>query len=295
MLTTDLSTRMITTLITAFLFRPLDPILYLETLEKNQIRSDGRNLDDFREIMIIPDQINTSYGSSTIKMGNSIIMCTVDGEVVTRNPNGKFPPSVSVNTRVTPYSASKFNQGNTFRARQTIADFGALASQHIERIFNAANILPDLTMFDSAISWKLNLNLTCLNYCGNLLDVALISVMVALKSTKLPRVDYDTNTKIWSLDKEKEGVPLDLKSIIISSTFAFVGSRLFPDPNIEEEDVSNGFIHIAADSTNGNVVYIYKPSGEEVEASDLITCISKTRDRSRKVLCLINEALKRIK
>jgi len=147
-------------------------------------------------------------------------------------------------------------------------------------------------------AWKLTVNILCLDYGGNMLDAALIATITALKSTTLPSITYDTDTKLYEIIESNEdqmGTKLELEHDVTCCSFAFVGNRLIPDPTIEEEDISNGMVHIAIDAADGSLVYLHTSFGKAVDEKDLSQAITQARLRSKEIIHLINEAVKKLK
>ena len=55
--------------------------------------------------------------------------------------------------------------------------------------------LTDLCISKGKLAWVLYCDLVCLDDDGSVLDVAIVALMAALKTLKLPKVEYDVDTK----------------------------------------------------------------------------------------------------
>lgn len=58
-------------------FRVIHPVKYYRDFLNHEIRPDGRELDQFRPIVINVNSIGTSDGSAIVKIGNTTVVCGI--------------------------------------------------------------------------------------------------------------------------------------------------------------------------------------------------------------------------
>jgi len=85
--------------------------------------------------------------------------------------------------------------------------------------------------------WTIFIDIYSINDDGNLIDAAGIGTLVALKITKIPKYDEETEKIIYDEEKEKD-LPLNPINPI-SITIYKIGNNLIVDPIKEEEDSSD--------------------------------------------------------
>ena len=134
------------------------------------------------------------------------------------------------------------------------SEMAQIASYFIYEVIQNSNLmdLKDLCIKPGRLVWAIYIDLTCLNYDGNILDVSIKAVCAALRSMKLPHVEIKDNT-----DEEGETIKLEEndeiiveltnmeniklnKDIPFSCTIAvFDSDKLLVDPTEEEEKISD--------------------------------------------------------
>ena len=128
------------------------------------------------------------------------------------------------------------------------------ASFFIYEVIQNSNIIDpkDLCIKPGRLVWAIYIDITCLNYDGNILDASIKALCAALKSMKLPHVEISDKTneegEVIKLE-ESEEICVDLNKMVnfklnnevpYSCTIAiFDGEKLLVDPTEEEEKISD--------------------------------------------------------
>jgi exosome complex component RRP43 len=128
------------------------------------------------------------------------------------------------------------------------------ASFFIHEVIQNSNIIDpkDLCIKPGRLVWAIYIDITCLNYDGNIFDASIKALCAALKSMKLPHVEIRDNTneegEVMKIE-ENEEICVDLNNMInfklnnevpYSCTIAvFDGEKLLVDPTEEEEKISD--------------------------------------------------------
>lgn len=159
-----------------------------------------------------------------------------------------------------------------------------------QTIFNIVNSsecldLSELIIAEGKLAWVLYCDLVCLDDDGSVLDVAIVALMAALKSLKLPEVKYDKDTKVIEVnDKLKK--PLTLTCLPIASSFmSFEQKYLLVDPTDEECNLADATLTIS--TCDGKLSYVYQPGGSPLEAKQFEKCVKTAHNREMYIKSLL--------
>lgn len=167
----------------------LEPLEFHLSCFANGIRADSRKFDEFRSIAIQRDIIANADGSALIRHGNSSILVAIKAELcepTTKNPGRGF---ISVNLDCTSglddvYSNLKQDMCLAVRILQDVVQSGELLD------------LTSLCIVEGKLVWILHCDLLCLDYGGNILDTAVMGLVAALASLRLPAVAVQNDKDI---------------------------------------------------------------------------------------------------
>lgn len=162
-----------------------------------------------------------------------------------------------------------------------------ILSQTLFNIISNADCvsLDDLCISKGKLVWTLYCDLICLNDGGSILDVAVTALMTALKSLKLPKVTYDTETQTKSIDISIK-TPLKIKSTPVTSTFmTFEEKNLLVDPTSEEEELADKMLTVSI--CDGEICYVHQPGGGIIEPTQFETIIKQAKSREKYIKSLL--------
>lgn len=146
--------------------------------------------------------------------------------------------------------------------------------------------LKDLCIAKGKLAWVLYCDLVCLDDDGAVLDVAAISLMAALKSLQLPKVNYDLDTKSIKVD-DKIKSPLKLKCLPVTTTFVmFEEKYLLVDPTADEESIAETTVTIS--TCDGQLSYVYQPGGSSLQAQQFETLVKHAGNREKYIKLLLS-------
>lgn len=245
------------------------------------MRPDGRELLEFRSTIIHKNCLSKAEGSALVKVGNTTVICGIKAELAepdNSDPNIGF---IVPNIDLSKLCSSKY------RAMGVSVDGQILSQTLFNIIVNSECIDPaDLCIAKRKLAWVLYCDLVCLDDDGSVLDVAVIALVTALRSVKLPKVDYDIDTKVIKVDDE-DRTPLKLKCLPITSTFkVFENKYLVVDPTSDEESIGDTTITISTCDENFN--YIYQPGGNSLEPTQFNAAVKQAVSREKYIKSLIN-------
>lgn len=145
--------------------------------------------------------------------------------------------------------------------------------------------LEELCVAKGRLVWVLYCDLVCLDDDGSVLDVAIIALMAALKSLRLPKILYDMDTKEIQVNEEEKH-SIHLKCIPIASTFmTFEEKYLLVDPTDDEQNLAHATITIA--TCDGKLSYLHQPGGSPLEPEQFEKCVKHANQRENYVKSLL--------
>ena len=154
------------------------------------------------------------------------------------------------------------------------SEIAQVASNFLNQVLHNSGFinLEDLCILEGKFVWVLYIDLTCLNYGGNILDVSVKAMISALKNVKVPHVDLihnmnENNDELLATDngiQEKVELkidgenkqPLNLGNFPISNTICLFDENLLVDPTDEEEDLP-GTTNITVVLTPGDFMIFF--------------------------------------
>lgn len=218
-----------------------------QLIEKSK-RSDGRGLQDYREIKIEQGLIEKAEGSAKVTLGKTEVLVGV--KVETGAPFSDTPNEgvQTVNAELVPLASPSFEPGppdeNSIELAR-IVDRGIRESKAIDT--GKLCIEPGKKVF------VIFVDVYVLNHDGNLIDASALAAMAALLNTKMSNYEIkDGEVKI------KQGyTQLPLKSRPITITIGKINNTLIVDPWLEEEKVMDSRISMAVDEA-GNICAVQK-------------------------------------
>jgi exosome complex component RRP43 len=150
--------------------------------------------------------------------------------------------------------------------------------------------LKELCIAKGKLAWVLYCDLVCLDDDGAVLDVAALSLMTALKSLKLPKVTYDSDTKAIKAD-DKIKKPLNLKCLPVTSTFVLFEEKfLLADPTADEESIIETTVTISV--SDGEISYVYQPGGSSLLPQQFESLVKQATNREKYLKSLLESIFK---
>jgi len=285
-------------------------------------RADGRSsLAAIRPVSISVGNIGTADGSSIVKQGETSVVCGVKLELATPKPESPEEGFVVPNMELGPLCHPQFKPGPPSEMAQTVSQFVYQALK------NSAFLDPkDLCVEKAKLVWAVYVDLVCLNFGGNVLDVALKAAVAALRNTTMPKVQVVRSSGGRKADndddEEDDGqeekeievdligprkcLPLSQRPPLSCTIAVFDQDKLLVDPTEDEEKLSSGTITVAvqlpsegvdagneADSVAESKVEIChfdKPGGAAISRETVQKCCLLAKKQARQIKKLIDAA-----
>lgn len=241
----------------------------VESIEED-IRTDGRSCEDYRQIEIETRNLPNTNGSSRCKIGKTEVLVGVKAEVVDadlHNPSiGKINISVDCSATASPHLAGR---GSETMEQEVLSVLNLLYSS-----IDALN-LTDLCIVKGESCWLLNIDVLFIQCGGNLFDAASFALKAALHSTTMPDVSVagegiemeleisDDPYKVWKLNTSMCPICITLYQ---------EGESFAVDLTEEESECSTGHIHVGV-LPSGEVSAMEKSGAGNLEPIALLEMI----------------------
>ena len=202
-------------------------------------RFDGRKLDEFRDIIIETGASKKAEGSARVKIGNTEVIVGVKMDITAPYPDSPDKGNLMVTTELLPLSSDRFESGPPSIESIELARI-------IDRMIRESKFieLDKLCIKEGEKVWNIFIDIYSINADGNLLDAAGIGAIAALKNTKIPKYNKETDKVIFG-EWTNEKLPVK-KETPLSITFHKIGSHFIVDPTQEEEDASGTRVTIGS-------------------------------------------------
>lgn len=270
-------------------FKTAEPQEYHRSFLKENCRSDGRELGEFRTTTLNIGSISTADGSALVKVGNTTVICGIKAELA--NPTVEAPNKgyIVPNVDLPPLCSSRFRPGPPGEQAQA-------ASQFISDVIESSEVIQteDLCIERGKLCWVLYCDIMCLDYDGNVLDASLIALVAALKNTQLPKVTLNSETCAPEVNVEKRHRLRIQKHPVCASFAVFDNSILIVDPTAEEESLSTAKLTVVTDEED-RLCSVHKPGGTSLSGEKLQECISRATARHREIRKLIDKVILSVK
>lgn len=206
----------------------------LKFLDEN-IRYDGRQKDQYREISIERGVSANADGSAIVKIGDTEVIVGVKMEIGTPFPDTPDAGVLMVNVELSPIASKEFETGPPgFNAIELarVTDRGVRESRAMD--------VSKLCIESGSKVWIAGVDIVVLNDAGNLFDACSLAAITAIKDTKMPalvdgKIDYHA---------EPSG-ELPLMQEPIGVTVYKIGNHLLIDPTHREIEVSDARLTVA--------------------------------------------------
>ncbi|MBS3137454.1 exosome complex protein Rrp42 [Candidatus Woesearchaeota archaeon] len=243
---------------------------------QQNMRLDGRGLEEFRKIEVELDISKTAEGSARVKIGDTEVLAGV--KMIISNPFPDTPEdgAIMINAEFLPMASARFESGppgieSIELAR--IVDRGLRESKAID--------VKKLCIKKGEKVWAVSVDIITMNDDGNLLDAAALATILAVKHTRYPsfdgiEVDY----------KELTDTPLEITKIPITVTVCKTGSYIFVDPVSEEESNIDARLTVTT-MQDGNICALQKGGSMPLSLKDISTMVDLAAKKAEELRELV--------
>ncbi len=255
----------------------------METVLVKGVRLDGRKLDEYRPVEIIPGYIEyRAEGSAMVKLGSTVVLVGVKMDLVPPFPDTPNEAVLVVHAEFVPLASPSFEPGppdeNAIELARVV-DRGLRESKVIA--------LDNLVLEPGKTVWRIYVDIYVLNHDGNLSDAAILAAMAALMVTRVPAVEK-TGEGTYKVVRGKYVGLLPVNKKIVGVTIAKIANKLLVDPSFEEEGVADAKLMIVIDE-EGRVAGMQKTGMEGFTEEELIKAVSIAVTKSKQLLRVLEE------
>lgn len=251
---------------------------YVTELSEKGIRSDGRKLLEFRKpINIEYDVSENAEGSATVTIGKTRVVCGIKMNVGEPYPDRPDEGTMIVSAEFAALSSPDFEPGAPGEASIELArivDRGIRESGAID--------VKKLCIKSGEKVWFVFIDIYVQNHDGNLIDAAALAAIAALMHSKFPKLKDDETIDYKEHTKEK--LPTAHKPI--ACTLTKIGTKIFLDASVDEENVSDARITITSDE-NQNINALQKGGTTGMSPEEIDTCVDIALEKAKELRSLI--------
>ena len=258
------------------------------SLIKKGLRVDGRKLNEYREITIIPNYIAKAEGSAYAKIGGTLVIAGLKVGVGTPYPDTPNCGVITVNAEFVPFASPTFEPGPPDENAIELA-------RVIDRSIRELKVvdLEKLAIIPGEKVYILWLDIYVFDHDGNLLDTSMLAAITTLLTARIPKAVIKEDSKTVELNKEvKEPLPITNKVVTVS--VGKVNGKFIVDPNIDEEQVLDCRLAISI-SEDGKIAGMQKMGSGTFTVDEVIEAVKIAKEASKTLFDKINEALKNVK
>jgi exosome complex component RRP43 len=296
---------------------------HLSAEKKTPLRANGRAVHDFRKPGINTGSLTHANGSAVVRLGNTSVVCGVRAEILkeedipgTNDFSDRIEtsddsqddseeidalrlvvPNVELSTGSTPNhipgnAPSTFAQSLITRIRTLLISTRLLRASDLRILYTPTTNPEDPAEEPQTVVkgyWVLYIDIFFISIDGSAFDAAWLSLLAALRDTKLPLAYFDEEYEgILCSDDPAEAKALHLRGLPVPATFAvFEGKSedeegdvqwVLSDPDAFEEGVCRESVCVVV-SDGKNVVRIEKSGGGVVGREGMKALMKKAGKR----------------
>ncbi|MEJ2126199.1 MAG: exosome complex protein Rrp42 [Candidatus Bathyarchaeota archaeon] len=247
-------------------------------LLKNGERTDGRGLNDYRDIQIECGVIEKAEGSARVRLGQTDVMVGVKVGTGTPFPDTPEKGVLTCNAELVPLASPVFETGPPGEDAVELArvvDRGIRESEAID--------VEKLCVEPGKLVFVVFVDIYVLNHDGNLIDASAIAALAALLNTKM----FKYTVEDQKIVKQPGYTPLPVVDHPIAVTFAKIGDTLILDTGLDEEHVMDARLTVTM-KKDGNICAMQKGGGSgfftKEEIFEAVKVASKKCKEIRKIV-----------
>lgn len=250
------------------------------------MRNDGRNLLDFRNILVESDIFPHCAGSSRVTIGSAVdVVCGVKVTVSESGSNNNDYVDSSV--EFSPSCNLKMSEKAAAKYSSHVAD---IINSSVRN--NCSSFFPNLVIIPGKFYWRIHIDLLVLQADGNSIDACSFATYNALKCTRIPKTEVYIGESGRPEDFEVSGDVVDAMlfeppSIPLCVTVTKIDkSVLILDASMSEEACARASVTIAVSCDDSDhqgehdslkLCGIYKNGGGSFSPEELLIAVNHAR------------------
>ena len=248
----------------------------------NNIRADGRKINEFRELIVETNIIEKAEGSAKVKLGNTEVIAGVKIQVGSPFANSPNQGILIVSAEILPISMPNVELGppseNVIELSRVV-DRGIRESKMIN--------LDDLVLLEGKSVYTVFVDVSVINADGNLFDAVSYAALVALSLAKFNKYKIDKKDNVVQTNVVTD---LSVKFTPISITHIKIDDHIIVDPTASEESLMNSRITLTADG-DGNICAGQKGLAGPLSPEEILSCSKQVLLLSEKIKKILKKAI----
>ncbi|UYV78079.1 EXOSC7 [Cordylochernes scorpioides] len=240
----------------------------IEGIQHN-IRIDGRDLTEYRQLVLETGVSPNCNGSAHIRLANNDVLVGVKADLEETKEDTPSEGRLEFFVDCTANAAPQFEgRGGERLAYQICTMLSKAYSQPGTMDLGALSVMAGHR------AWTLYVDVLILECGGSLMDAASLAVKAALADTKLPEVKVHQVENLLEVEVAEDPfatVSLDVSRAPVLVTLSRVGRHCVVDTNQEEEQCALSQLVLAVDA-EGQVLFAHSPgflAADNLEMLDL--------------------------
>jgi exosome complex component RRP42 len=267
--------------------REIIPKMQVEQIVKSIKRGerlDGRGLLDYRPISVILSPIRKAEGSALVKLGKTQVIVGVKLELGAPFKDRPNEGVLQVHLEFVPLASPSFEPGPPDENAIEVARI-------IDRSLREPRAikLEDLVIEPGRVVWVVYNDIYLIDHDGNIVDASMLASMLALATTKIPRL-VKTETGQYVVDASVRETLLPVNLLVATVTLGVIENTLFVDPSLEEELVADALIVLAVDE-NGRICGAQKRGEKGVPRKVLESALDIVVERGLQLIGFMKNVL----
>lgn len=215
-------------------------------------------------------------------MGCTTVVCGIKAELAEPTVNEPKCGFIVPNVDLLPLCSPMFKPGPPAEQAQV------LSRMMLDVLTNSSSLdLEKLCIEEGKLAWCLNLDLTCLDYDGNVAEACVLAATAALAGLTLPRVTTEEGKINVLLDRDRAEVTTGP----LAATFAVLADDVIVvDPTHEEECLAEETFTVVL-AANGNICGVHKPGGSFLGIEQINKYLELAKELVKDTQILLKTAL----
>jgi exosome complex component RRP42 len=247
----------------------------MKSFQQN-MRLDGRQLEEFRKIDVELNISQTAEGSARVRIGDTEVLAGVKMIISTPFPDTPEDGAIMINAEFLPMASPRFESGppgieSIELAR--VVDRGLRESKAID--------VKKLCIKKGEKVWAVSVDIITINDDDNLLDASALATILAVKHTRYPSFDgVEVNYK------EITDTPLEITKVPIAVTVYKTGSYILVDPVSEEERNIDARLTVTT-TQDGNICALQKGGDMPLSLEDISKMVELATKKAEELRALV--------
>jgi len=206
----------------------IQPERYFPQFLAKHTRPDGRGLGEARVPQGRTNVITSCHGSASVSLGHTMAVCAARGEIGSDAKQG-----VIVAVTVAPSCGMHVRDGDALSYDLT---------PRIQKLIDEPKVLDrrKLVIEEDTAFWVVKVDIVLLSIDGNAMDAAMLSALLALRTTTLPPLERGENSRYDVSTAAKPEIParrLEFGRLPVAVSCGTFQSTWIVDPTLLEENI----------------------------------------------------------